>query len=150
MLGVPEELLLAKMAVCMCVAKQLNTQASGKFALTQGGCHLLGSCWYASSVNMLFVSRVFASIWVANKPCTLVQDAILPPRAARESDLADRLWRQAAPSAGSAECPPKPDWALQLAMVPAGCFANFRLEAGGATSWVHVVSGKKVPVTTRA
>ncbi len=79
-------------------------------------------------------------------PCTLVQNAILPPRAARESDLAERLWGQGAHSKNAEGSAPKPDWALQLSMAPEGCFANFRLAAGGATSWVHVVSGRKVPV----
>lgn len=29
-------------------------------------------------------------------------------------------------------------------MAPAGAFQNFRLGPGGATTWIHVISGKKV------
>lgn len=39
----------------------------------------------------------------------------------------------------------------QLHTAPAGAFSNFLLGPGGATSWIHVISGKKVrPLISRA
>lgn len=69
---------------------------------------------------------------------------MLPPRAARESDLVERFWPKERHVHGGIDPPPKPNLGLQLSLAPAGCFANFRLAPGGASTWVHVVSGQKV------
>ncbi len=71
------------------------------------------------------------------------QEAVLSPRAVREADLVEQLWPLGQGSRG-VDAPAKPNLALQLAMAPAGAFANFRQGPGGASAWVHVVTGKKV------
>lgn len=55
----------------------------------------------------------------------------------------EQLWPQGQVSKG-ADAPAKPSLGLQLVMAPAGAFANFRLGPGGASAWMHVISGRKV------
>ena len=70
-----------------------------------------------------------------------LQDAMLSPRAVRDSDLVQRFWP---PHATEEVQQQRPHIALQLSLAPSGSFRNFRLGPGGASTWVHVISGKKV------
>jgi hypothetical protein len=70
---------------------------------------------------------------------------VLSPKAAREADLAEAEHMGLRDDVRDA--PAKPSAALQLAMAPAGAFCNFCLAPGGASTWVHVISGKKVHAT---
>ena len=77
--------------------------------------------------------------------CVLQED-FAAPIAVQQVDLLERhgLAKKDSP-AGSVSL------TRQLHMAPAGAFSNFRLGPGGAATWIHVISGKKVrPLTSRA
>lgn len=69
---------------------------------------------------------------------------MLSPRASREADLVEQFWPAQHPLGARGDAPMKPNLSLQLAMAPAGAFRNFRMSPGGSSTWVHVVSGRKV------
>ncbi len=69
---------------------------------------------------------------------------MLSPKAVREADLVQRFWPAQGLPGARGDAPPRPAVGLQLAMAPAGAFRNFRLSPGGSSTWVHLVSGKKV------
>ena len=80
----------------------------------------------------------------ARATCGLLDQGAIPaPLAVREADLVERVWPPAHLSR-LVDAPAKPDLALQVAMAPCGAFANFRLAPGGASTWVHVITGRKV------
>lgn len=58
------------------------------------------------------------------------------PAAARESDLAAKVWPEGEGG--------RPRVDLFLAMTPAGCFTDFRIDYGGASLWIHVITGRRV------
>ncbi|KAL4437527.1 hypothetical protein ABPG77_003516 [Micractinium sp. CCAP 211/92] len=76
---------------------------------------------------------------------TPLEGEVSPPSAVRGVDLAQQVWPQGAPS--------RPTAGVTLVMSPEGAYTDFHMAAGGASVWLHCISGRRnlalVPPTPR-